>query len=277
MNNRKIIFLDIDGTLTEPGKNIPPESALRAIRQAREAGHLVYLCSGRNYDMLSPLLRYPFDGVVASSGGYILCGEELIYDCPMTPTQQALVLEVLEQNGIFYTVECLHGTYTDERFKEFLKKHAAQDNNSEVLRWREEVETALHILPMSEYRGEPIYKILLLARKMEQVEEARHVLDKEFFFSIPQGGWMGFVDAELVNRKFDKGKAVQRVCRYLHIPVEDSIGFGDSVNDREMMKAAGLSICMANGSDEVKALADEVCPAVTEDGLYKAFAAHGLC
>ena len=35
------IFLDIDGTLTVPGSNTPPESALKAIRQARQAGHTV--------------------------------------------------------------------------------------------------------------------------------------------------------------------------------------------------------------------------------------------
>ncbi len=33
--NRKLIFLDIDGTLTSPGSNIPPESALKAIGEAR--------------------------------------------------------------------------------------------------------------------------------------------------------------------------------------------------------------------------------------------------
>ena len=54
--NKKLIFLDIDGTLTEPGSNTPPESALRAIRAAQKNGHLVFLCSGRNYAMLSPLL-----------------------------------------------------------------------------------------------------------------------------------------------------------------------------------------------------------------------------
>ena len=32
---RKIIFLDIDGTLTQPGSNEPPESAVWAIAQAR--------------------------------------------------------------------------------------------------------------------------------------------------------------------------------------------------------------------------------------------------
>ena len=45
--NRKVIFLDIDGTLTRPGHNEPPESAVRAIGQARRAGHYVLLCTGR--------------------------------------------------------------------------------------------------------------------------------------------------------------------------------------------------------------------------------------
>ena len=52
--NRKIIFLDIDGTLTEPGSNEPPKSAVWAINQARKEGHYVFLCTGRNYGMLSP-------------------------------------------------------------------------------------------------------------------------------------------------------------------------------------------------------------------------------
>ena len=32
--NKKLIFLDIDGTLTSPGSNVPPASALEAIRKA---------------------------------------------------------------------------------------------------------------------------------------------------------------------------------------------------------------------------------------------------
>ena len=65
-------------------------------------------------------------------------------------------------------------------------------------------------------------------------------------------------------------------CRYLNIPVSDSVGFGDSMNDKEMMETAGLSICMGNGSQAVKALADEICPPVTEDGIWKAFQKHHL-
>ena len=41
--NRKIIFLDIDGTFIGMGQTEPPASAVEAIRRARENGHLVYL------------------------------------------------------------------------------------------------------------------------------------------------------------------------------------------------------------------------------------------
>lgn len=41
---RKLIFLDVDGTLTTPGGYEPPESAQRAIKRARDLGHMVFLC-----------------------------------------------------------------------------------------------------------------------------------------------------------------------------------------------------------------------------------------
>lgn len=43
---RKIIFLDVDGTLVDYEGNLPP-SAVSAVRCARAKGHRVYLCTGR--------------------------------------------------------------------------------------------------------------------------------------------------------------------------------------------------------------------------------------
>lgn len=272
---KKIVFLDIDGTLTEPGSNEPPDSAVKAIRKARENGHYVFLCTGRNYDMLVPLLKYGFDGVVASSGGYIRCGEETIYDCPMTERQKLEAMEILEKNEIFRTLECLDGSYTDEGFKDFLK-HNSGNGNSELLRWREQIEKNLNIRPMGEYKGQPVYKIVIMGRSEEQLEEPRRALSDGFSFCIQEKNKQGFINGELVNRKFDKGKGVERVCAYLGIPVEDSIAVGDSMNDREMLEAAGIGICMENGSRELKELADEICPSVKEDGIWKVFSAHYL-
>lgn len=102
--NKKLIFLDIDGTLTTPGSNVPPESALEAIRHAQAAGHKVFLCSGRNYDMLSPLLGYGFDGAVASGGGYVFAGDQVLFDCPMTAEQKDKALRLFAEGGVLRAV-----------------------------------------------------------------------------------------------------------------------------------------------------------------------------
>ena len=95
----KLIFLDIDGTLTQPGHNEPPESALAAIREAQKRGPKVFLCSGRNPGMLAPLLKYGFDGYIACAGGYIKVGEDLIYDMPMTEEERETAVEKLHEEG----------------------------------------------------------------------------------------------------------------------------------------------------------------------------------
>lgn len=274
--DRKLIFLDIDGTLTEPGKNEPPASALEAVRGAQAKGNLVYLCSGRNYEMLSPLLKFGFDGVIASSGGYIVCGDEVIYDCPMTEEQKMKALQVLDENGIFKTVECLDGSFTDEGFKDFLKERAGQGKNSELLRWREQIEKSLNILPMEQYREQPIYKMVIMCESKDQLTAPKQELEQDFMFCIQDEDQYGIVNGEIVNRRFDKGQGVRRVCEHLNIPLEDTVAFGDSMNDLEMMETAHLSICMENGSETLKAKADEICPSVTADGLYQAFKKHNF-
>ena len=273
---KRIIFLDIDGTLTVAGSNVPPKSALQAIQAAQDKGHQVFLCTGRNYDMLKPLLAYGFDGVVASAGGYICCAGKVIYDCPMTKEQQELVLDTLEQNGIFRTVECLDGSFTDDGFKEFLEENAGNGGNSELLRWRRQIEQELHIRSMREYAGQPVYKVVVMSPDINNMEQAQKKLEKDFMLCIQDTDRYGIVNGEVINRQFDKGKAVTHVCEYLHIPIEDSVAFGDSMNDREMMETAGYSVCMENGSDALKTLADEICPCVEQDGLYHAFLRLGL-
>lgn len=274
---KKIIFLDIDGTLTEPGSNVPPKSALTAVREAQKKGNYVFLCTGRNYDMLSPLLPFGFDGVVASCGGYIRFGNQVIYDCPMTEEQKVRAMNVLKKNGVFRTVECMNGSYTDEGFKEFLESHGNEGGNSELLRWRRQVEDSLNIRPMAEYQGQPVYKIVIMAESSRQLQEPEEVLGKDFHLCVQEPDAYGFINGEVINRSFDKGRGVRKVCDFLGIPLEDTVGFGDSMNDKEMLETVALSVCMANGSSQMKEMADDVCPAVREDGLYWGFAKHGLC
>ena len=56
--DRRLIFLDIDGTLLPPGDMLIPESTLAALDSAKANGHRLFLCTGRNHRMTEPLLRH---------------------------------------------------------------------------------------------------------------------------------------------------------------------------------------------------------------------------
>ena len=271
--NRKLIFLDIDGTLTPAGSNTPPDSALSAISAARHAGHLVFLCSGRNRGMLSPVLSYGFDGAVASAGGYVFAGDRVLFDCPMTEEERDTAMRLLAENHILRTIETLESTFSDDNLSEFLA--AIPGGNSELVRWREAICKGLGIRPIREYDGAPLYKIVFMCRERRELAPVEAALGDRFQFVV-QGEICGCLNGEMINRKFDKGLGVRIIAEAFGADLSDTIGFGDSMNDLEMIETVGYSVCMENGNPELKKRSDLVCPAVEDNGLAAAFRDLGL-
>ena len=267
--NQKLIFLDIDGTLTSPGSNTPPESAMKAVRMAQSKGHKVFLCTGRNPAMLAPVLALGFDGAVACAGGYVFTKDEVLFDCPMKKEDFETGMRLLKENGVLRTIEARDATWGDEDLGDFLASE--DEGNSELIRWRKALAEQLNIRPMSEYDGSPVYKIVIMCKTMQQLEPAKKALEKDYNFVVQDLAARNCLNGELINRQFDKGKGVRIVAAHYGIPLEDTIGFGDSMNDLEMIETVGFSVCMANGSPALQAKSRMVCPAVEEDGLYKAF------
>ena len=69
----------------------------------------------------------------------------------------------------------------------------------------------------------------------------------------------------------DKGEAMERACEYYGADLEDTVAFGDSMNDQQMLEYAGVAVAMGNSSQELKDCADIVCESVEEDGVYFEF------
>ncbi|MCR4817892.1 MAG: HAD family hydrolase [Fretibacterium sp.] len=270
----KLIFLDIDGTLTPFGENTPPESAVRAIKKAQEKGNRVFICTGRNPYMLEPLLRYGFDGFVGCAGGYVAIGNqaggEILFDCPMTDRQRDTALDSLHRNGAFCTIEAKDCAWGDEKLSDFVMERP--EGKSEIEQWRKMLVTNLGLRPLSEYDGRPIYKVVAMCLELSQLEETRALMERDFqFVAQERKDRGGSVSVEIINRKFDKGRGIELICEKLGVSREDTIGFGDSMNDLEMIQTVGTSVCMGNGAKKLKEIADLVCPPVTENGLFRAF------
>ena len=73
-----------------------------------------------------------------------------------------------------------------------------------------------------------------------------------------------------------KIQAIHELTKFLNLSLDEIVSFGDDTNDMEMLQTAGLSICMRNGSEELKKVADDICPSVQEDGIMHVFSKYCL-
>jgi hypothetical protein len=224
--------------------------------------------------MLLPLLRLGFDGAVACAGGYVFCGTRVLYDSPMPDAERDEALRTFAENGVYRTIETLDECYCDEEIVDFIGRISCGD--MEAVRWRRALEERFGMRPMREYDGRPVYKMVFTCENEAQLDPVRAVLGDRYRF-VPQYafGPVSF-NGEFVPRRFDKGSGVRRAAEALGFALADTVGFGDSLNDLEMIETVALSVCMENGSEEIKRISDLVCPAVEADGLAQAFAQLGL-
>ena len=271
--NRKLIFLDVDGTLTPPGGQEPPESALRAIKRAQERGNKVFLCSGRNNAMMEPLYKYGFDGGIASCGGFVFAGDTVLHDCPMPEDQRDRLIALFKENGVSIELEAKDDSYCDDKAKRFLKD---KSKNSHLLRMIKAVWIELGPHPIEEYDGRPVYKLVYVYESDDQLNDAKAELGDDLMFIAHDFSEPDCKFGEVISRMIDKGSAVRLVAEKLGFDIVDTVGFGDSMLDTEMIEAVGTSVCMDSGSPKLKEMSDLVCPGVYEDGIEWAFRKLGL-
>ena len=116
--DRKLIFLDIDGTLVA-ALSAPSPRVAQAIRGARSRGHLVFLCTGRNLPIIGrDILEIGFDGIIASAGGYVSVGNEVLFDSLLPEALVQECLTVFHSNGIFCRIETTEGIRSEEHTSE---------------------------------------------------------------------------------------------------------------------------------------------------------------
>ena len=74
-------------------------------------------------------------------------------------------------------------------------------------------------------------------------------------------------NVEINQSLANKGEALSALAEHLGISIEQTVAFGDGLNDLSMIRKAGIGIAMKNGVEETKAAADWMAPSCDEDGV----------
>ena len=255
MAKKKALFFDIDGTIWN-SRNEIPVSTIAAIQTARRNGHLAFLNSGRcrSYIQNPKLLSIGFDGVVSG------CGTMIEYE------GKTIFYKKLEADLVGHTVN----TVRNYGFRPILEGRAF------LYLDEEEFGSDPYGRKLKEEMGEHLRSISAEWGKWEisKLACARDGADKEGCFAALEAYYTYMVhgDAvvEMVPKGFNKGLGITCVCDLLGMDISDTIAFGDSANDLDMLRAAGAGVAMGNGTEEAKAAADYVTASMMEDGIWKA-------
>ncbi len=138
------LFFDVDGTLIDEQTKIVPESTLRALKQARENGHLVFINTGRtSCNTLDSMKHIPVDGYVCGCGTEIIYQGNVLMHSTLTKEQCRRYIQVIQEchmEGVLEasddlavidrrhgSYECIQKQYTKATGIEYMRKYLGYD------------------------------------------------------------------------------------------------------------------------------------------------------
>lgn len=277
---KETIFLDVDGTIVDYANHILA-SAVKAIRQAREKDHLVYVCTGRSRaEMPEEIWKIGFDGMIGGNGSYVEQKGQIIMHQLIPLDVEKRVVNWLHRRGLEFYLESNNGLFASEDFREVarpvLRAYAQEKGVSAEEVGQLEAEEALHGLVYGAelYRAD-LNKISFILKSYQD-----HLDSKEAFPELKAGTWGGKGEHALFGdlgvKNITKAHAIDVLLEYLGAKKEDTIAIGDAKVDIPMLEYCQVGVAMGNGGPEILAMADVITDDVVEDSFYNAFEKLGL-
>ncbi|MEE0419268.1 MAG: Cof-type HAD-IIB family hydrolase [Lachnospiraceae bacterium] len=254
----KLIASDIDGTLLVEGSDALNPEIFQVIRGLKEKDVIFAAASGRQYASI----RHLFDPVandmifIADNGSNIICrGYEMHASLMEREVLCELVEEVRGMADCYLVLSSRQGESYLESYTEELMELLVNGYHNKV----NLVEDLLK---------EPVEYIKCSIYKKENIRQLAHGLIEKYRdrLNVAVAGeiWLDFMD-----RDADKGNAIRTIQKSLRIRPEETMVFGDNMNDIGMMRAAGESYAVANAQQAVKEAAKHIAQANIHDGVLK--------
>ena len=257
MNDIKIIFFDIDGTLIDMHTKNISEKMLETLIRLKENGNILCIATGRSPISLPHFDGVEFDAFLTFNGSY--CFDK--YHTILSNSIPADDVQTIIQNATAINRPVSLAT------RERLVANGKEKNLEEYFSFAHlELEVSDDF---EEVTKEEIYQVMLGCVESEYPEIMKNVRRAKI-----TAWWDRAVD--IIPSDGGKGIAVEKILKYYNLDKAYALAFGDGNNDIEMLQAVGTGVAMENASHRLKEIADDICGHVSKDGIYHYCLAHGL-
>lgn len=259
---KKLLVLDIDGTLTNSEKEITAATK-EAIQDLLLRGHKVILASGRP---TPGMRRYEKELELERYGGYLLSfngahimecrSGEIVYQKLLPLPLLPRLYKFARENGCGLVT--FLGDYAISAFPADEYVEAEARLNGLSLR---HVENFLDFVDFS------INKCLMTAPPKKAEVFERELQEKLGSVASIYRSEPYFI--EIVPQNVTKATALERILEALGMKRENMVCCGDGFNDIEMIRFAGVGVAMGNAQPAVKEVADYITASNDQDGVVE--------
>ena len=263
MNTPRAIFFDIDRTLYDHRSDFVPSSTLAAIAALRARGIVPAIATGRGYAALPPgIAQLVASGeialVVSSNGQYNRLGERVLSAHPLPVADIESLIRAFRAHDWEYT-------FVSERH---MAAGRSRGSSHRVLRGY-----PCYIVAPDYFREHAVHQMIVLAPVEEEAALQAILAD--------HGGRYRSVRShasavDLLHADGSKARGIVDACTALGFAPQETMAFGDGLNDVEMFAAVGCAVAMGDACDALKAVASHITGTLEEDGIARALLDLGV-
>ena len=253
----RLIVSDIDGTLVKDGEHRLNPEYFDVILKLRNKGMQFAAASGRQWASIEAVFEPIKEKIfyLSDNGSYVGCHGRNLF---LNPIERGLATELIQAvrqiPGLDIVASGPDVAYTDTKSRELM--------DLLIHGYRYQVEQVDDILAVHDQL------IKLSVYKNGGIQEATKGLadrfGKRLQMAVAGERWM---DAMALG--VCKGQAVRLLQESLDIKPEETMAFGDQMNDMEMLSQAYYSFAVANAREEVKKAARFQADSNERDGVLK--------
>lgn len=233
----KLIVSDLDGTLVPEGAGALPQALVDTLDRLERGGIPFAVSSGRQHASLRrvfrPLAVEPY--ILSLNGGCICKGDQCLYEDPMP---QEMALEIARAAAQLPHCEVILETPAE------CWVYGGKGQVEGELAKRQYHFASISSLDQVQGR------VVKVACYLSQGVEAFQTMAQTRWGALCKVARSGacWVDFNCS----DKGKGLLALCQILGIAPEDVVAFGDNLNDRPMLAAAGTGWVAAGGHPQLR-------------------------
>ena len=257
----KLIATDMDGTLLNDRKEMP-EKTFDIVDHLHEKGITFAVASGRQHLSLQQLYGRIKDDIVivAGNGSIIIDKGETIFADTIDPDTVREIVEVVSQiPDLKLTISGLKSAYMfEENVISEMPMYLVESHFPvrSIIKSLDDLPTDEKVIQVAVF--DPQFN-----SKVNIYEKIKH-LEHKCKLAISGSEWL-----DIMNIDVNKGVAIQKLQEKLGATAEETMVFGDELNDYEMMQQAYYSFAMANAIPEIKEISNFIAPSNEEQGVIR--------